>query len=142
MKKIPTERAPATGNGRKVKRILNAFQTLAKEETRLDPFFQEIRTDVGALAESEKEALFRGMIEQMEILKKDIEPLTHAKNQRVHGDWLDREAVAGDHTELMTADAELIGCVRARVDQPQAQALPGAGLDDEGVRCGPAVDQV
>lgn len=67
--------------GRSQKRIeeaLKAFQDVGAEDSPFDQLFPGLKSHYQSLEEPEKEGLFKGLIEQLEVKKAEIDPLAKA----------------------------------------------------------------
>ena len=61
-----------------IEEALKAFQELERDDFPSDQLFSKIKSHYGSLEEHEKEGLFKGMIEQVEVSKSEIDPLAEA----------------------------------------------------------------
>jgi len=63
---------------KRIEEALKAFQDLGAEDSPFDQLFPRLKSHYDSLEEHEKEGLFRGLIEQIEVKKAEIDPLAEA----------------------------------------------------------------
>jgi malonyl-CoA decarboxylase len=69
-----------------VEEALAAFEDLGRDDPSLDQLFPRLKSRYETLDEREKEGLFRGLIEQIEVSKPEIDPLLEALLRCPQGD--------------------------------------------------------
>ncbi|MGD9041547.1 MAG: hypothetical protein PVH82_18040, partial [Desulfobacteraceae bacterium] len=81
MEPIEKKQRSKRGPKKRVVQVLNAFKSLSEEGADEDRLFQKIKSLYGALDEHEKGELFKSLIEDIEVSKKDIGHLLEALSQ-------------------------------------------------------------
>ncbi len=63
---------------KRIEETLKAFEDLGRGDPPFDELFPSVKSSYDTLTEHEKEGLFRGLIEQVEVKKTEIDPLAEA----------------------------------------------------------------
>ena len=78
MDSVDKKKKATKGNLKQVEEVLKAFLGLEKDDAPFDELFQKIKSLYDSMKGSEKEELFKAIIEQIEVRKEEIEPFIDA----------------------------------------------------------------